>query len=653
MQTNPVNKETPASHRAMPKHSLIKSCEYHEDSAGSGQRRLEWHLIWRLLGYTKPYAGKRNVLFVLTSLRALQLPTLALAVGAIISGPIAGGNFKRAVWAIAVYASLALVTEFTVHFRLRLALELGELVVRDLRKAISEHIQTLSMSFFHRTKLGGIINCVNMDVEAVRLGIQNVAFTTVEQLGAMFASACYLAYKDIVLFLMILCVAPVLWTLDRRFRHRIGSKAIAMQESGCRVTATVTESVGGIRVTQSFVRQETNSGLFRTLISDHSKYGVAWMRACSVLAPLIEINSQMFMAILLLAGGWRVLHGATQLADLIAFFFLINFFLAPIQEIGIQYNQALLSMASAERIFRLIDAKPDWVDDPLAEPLSCPPRGGCAESGVEPTPVASPNSQTGGAKRASMIKPKTKSAGMNVQFKDVTFAYESGRSVLNEISFISEPGQIVALVGHTGGGKSTIVNLTSKFYLHSVGDILIDGKDIRLITSDSLHKQMAIVPQQSFLFTGTVLENLRFGRPEATEREVIEATNELGWLDLLASLPDGLQTEVGEKGRSISAGQRQLICFTRAYLAKPRLLILDEATSAVDPITEMRLHETLRRVLQNRTSFVVAHRLSTVRSADLVLVIEHGRIVERGSHVELLARGRAYSSLYRQFVQID
>ncbi|HEY0946486.1 MAG TPA: ABC transporter ATP-binding protein [Opitutaceae bacterium] len=581
---------------------------------------LEWGLIRRMFGYARPARRKLNTLTVLTLIRAAQLPALVWITALIIKGPITSGDLNGLMWGIIGYGVLALSTDGLFHFRQRYALEIGETVVNGLRNEIFAKVQRQPMSFFNRVKLGRIISRVTSDIEALRVGIQDVLFVCTIQAGQMLFAAAVMAWSDWVMFLVVLALAPVLWLVNNHFRMKLSRLTRASHESFSRVTATLAESVSGIRVTQGFVRQETNAGLFRTLLADHSRYNIALARTSAILTPVLELNSQFFIAILLLFGGWRVFHGVMEVGDLITFFLLANQFFAPLQIIGNQYNQALLAMAGAERVFRLIDTQPDWQDAPDARPLPDPRHGG---------------------------------AGVRVEFRGVTFGYDPARPVLHDVSFAAEPGRMVALVGHTGSGKSSIINLAAKFYLPTGGEVLVDGREIRGITSESLHRQMGMVTQQNFLFSGTVLDNIRLGRPGATEAHVRLAAERLDCIDIFDALPRGLHTEVGERGAGLSVGQRQLICFARALLADPRLLILDEATSSIDALTEARLQHALQTLLAGRTSFVVAHRLSTIRHADLVLVLDRGRVIERGTHAELLSLRGHYAALYRQFVQVD
>ncbi|MBM3874043.1 MAG: ABC transporter ATP-binding protein [Verrucomicrobia bacterium] len=591
-------------------------------------RPLEWGLIRRLFTYASPVRRKLIALSILTVIRAAQLPLLPWLVSAVIGlisqGVITRDDARWLWWGVGAYAVLALFTDVLFHFRQRYALEVGEVVVNRLRADIFAKVQRQPMSFFHRVKLGRIISRVTSDVEALRVGIQDVLFVSVVQAGQMLFAAVIMAFCDWVLFLVVVGMAPVLWAVNRRFRMRLSQLTRASQESFSRVTATLAESVSGIRVTQGFVRQDTNAGLFRNLLMDHSRYNIALARTSARLLPILELNSQFFIAILLMLGGWRTFHGLMTVSDLIQFFFLANLFFSPIQIIGNQYNQALVAMAGAERVFRLVDTPPDWIDAPEATALA----------------------DVRQAMPAGVV-------GARVEFSHVSFGYTPERRVLHGISFTAEPGQSIALVGHTGSGKSSIINLVAKFYLPTEGEVRIDGREICTLTSQSLHRQMGMVQQQNFLFSGTLMDNIRMARPEATDEEIRAAAARLDCLDILEALPRGLLTEVGERGAGLSVGQRQLVCFTRALLADPRILILDEATSSIDALTEARLQKALRTLLVGRTSFVVAHRLSTSRSADQVLVLDDGRIIERGTHDQLLSMKGHYAALYQQFVQID
>jgi ABC-type multidrug transport system fused ATPase/permease subunit len=606
--------------------SLVQRARDDEEEAQ--MKPLDWAIVSRLIGYTRPFARKRNWLIILTVLRAAQLPALAWMTALIIAGPISRHELSPLFWWLAGYAVLALLTDGLFHFRQRFALEIGEAVVSRMRADIFEHVSRMPMSFFHRVKLGRILSRVTSDVEALRAGIEQVFFVGIVQLGQMVFSAAVMAYTDWVLFLVVLGLAPVLWGLNNHFRARLSRDTRAQQESFSRVTATLAESINGIRVTQGFVRQDVNAGLFRSLLADHSRYNMGAARSSAILLPLLELNSQFFVAILLMLGGWQVLSGHVDIGVLITFFLFANQFFAPLQVLGNLYNQALVSMAGAERVFQLLDTKPDWQDAPDAVAL--------------PDPRTNPVD----ANAAALAR------GARVEFRSVSFGYDVAKPVLTDVNFAAEPGQMIALVGHTGSGKSSIINLAAKFYLPTSGDVLVDGREIRTLTSRSLHRQTGMVQQNNFLFAGTVLDNIRYGKPEADEAEVRAALERLGCADMFESLPQGLATVVGERGGGISTGQRQLVCFARALLADPRLLILDEATSAIDALTEARLQQALETLLAGRTSFVVAHRLSTIRHADLVLVLDRGRVVERGTHEELLSLKKHYAALHEQFIRM-
>ncbi len=579
------------------------------------RRPLDGRLIRRLLVLTRPYAPKRNLLFLLVFIRSMQLPALGWVVGKVLSGPIAHQDARGTGLGALAFLGLALSTELNFHFRMRLALEFGEAVVHDLRHQIYQHLLAMPVSYFQaRTgRVGRLISRTFSDVDAVRIGIQDVVFVGVVQLGTMIGAAVMMVYNDAALFLVVLALVPLLWRLIARFRRRLEVAHRAVHESFSKVTSTLAESVTGVKVTQGYVREDINGGLFRQLMDVHSRNNMEVVRHSSVFLPMLEFNGQLFIATLLAVGGAQALAGDVQIGSLVQFLFLANLFFNPIPVLGNLYNQALTAMAGAERVFKLLDTPPAWTD---------------ASDARTPPPLAG-----------------------RVELRRVTFAYGDGAPVLREVSFVAEPGQTVALVGPTGSGKSTILSLIAKFHLPGAGEVLIDGHDIRSLTGDGLRQQMGNVLQNNFLFSGTVLDNIRIGRPGASDAEIRAAAETLGVRDLIDDLPHSFDTRVGEKGRGLSLGQRQIVCFCRAMLADPRILLLDEATSAVDTLTELRLQRALARLLRGRTSFVVAHRLSTIRHADKLLVIESGRVVESGTHSELVARGGLYSSLHRAFVR--
>lgn len=576
-------------------------------------------MILRLSRYCKPYRTRLFWLLGAVVLRALQRPSLVMVMAAVITGPIASGHVRGVIWGVLGFAGLAIFTQVVFHFRDRWANELGEAVVHDLRRDLFAHLQRMTMSFYSKTKLGSIISRATSDVEAVRTGVQDVIFMSMVQAGQALAAAVFMLFCDWQLFLLVLLMGPVLWALHRVFHRRLSVAYRNVQESFSRMTANLAESVNGIRVTQGFVRQDVNAEIFGVLVESHSAHQVSAARTRGMFLPMLEFNNQFFVAILLVAGSIRVFtaqnhESAMQLVGvLISFFFLAKLVFEPVVVLGTVYDLALTAMAGAERVFKVLDTEPDWTDPPDAVELSL--------------------------------------IDGYVEFEDVNFSYEPDKLVLRELNFWAEPGQTIALVGPTGCGKTSIINLIAKFYLPGTGVLTIDGVDIRRIDTGSLHRQIGIVLQENFLFAGTVMDNIRLGRSDANDEHVIEAARKLDCHDLFMDMSHGFDTQVGEGGTNLSLGQRQLVCFARAMLADPRILILDEATSAVDTMTEARIQKALELLLQGRTSFVVAHRLSTIRHADQVLVLDQGRIVERGAHLDLLANEGLYTKLYRRFIR--
>ncbi|MDB5295025.1 MAG: transporter related protein [Phycisphaerales bacterium] len=517
---------------------------------------------------------------------------------------------------VALWALVTVATVVLQRFNILVTTGAGERVQFEIRRRLFAQLQALSMSYFDRTKLGRIISRCTSDVGSLReVNVWGVN-TICSNLLMMAFSAAMLAATDLRLFAAVAPLGVVLFFVNQAYLKRAAGMWQVAREGYTRVAANMAENITGMRVVTAFNRQAENLGSFNVLQVENTTNNVRTAKVTGAYLPVLDLCGFAGKVVILLFGGYLIVAGrfpgAQGVGAVVAAYLYWDFFMNPIRTFGTFYNQLLMAMAGAERVFSLLDLKPEVADAPGATPL-----------------------------------PRI--AG-RVEFDRVTFGYDPARPVLHDVSFVAEPGQMVALVGATGSGKSSIVSLVARFYQPQAGRVLVDGRDVRHVTGDSLHRQMGLVLQVNYLFTGTVMENIRYARPTATDAEVHAAARDLGTYDAIAALADGFGTDVGERGANMSLGQRQLICFTRAYLADPRIFMLDEATSAVDTGTEVLVQRSLERLLAGRTTFVVAHRLSTILRADQILVVDAGRIVERGTHRELVAAGGRYAHLYEQFV---
>ena len=484
----------------------------------------------------------------------------------------------------------------------------GERMLADLRSHLFRHLQRLSLGFYERHRAGVIISRLTNDVEALDQLVTDGVSSLVQNTLTLVGTAILLFVLDWRLALATLAVIPLMSVGTAIFRTHSARAYRQVRERLGLVTATLAEDIAGMRVVQAFTREQASIRNFREISDRYRQSNQQTVLLNGIYFPFVDLLSTVALAVVLGYGGHLYFQGAVTIGTLFAFMLYVQNFFDPVQQLSQLYGTFLSATAALDKITDVLDEEPEVRDRPAAVELPAV-RG-------------------------------------HVRFESVRFAYGRGDEVLHGIDLDVPAGTTVALVGHTGAGKSTIAKLLARFYDPTHGRITIDGVDLRDVTQASLRRQLGVVPQEGFLFAGTVRENIAFGRPDATMEQIVAATRAVGAHDFIERLEDGYETELGERGSRLSLGQRQLVAFARALLADPRILVLDEATSSVDIGTERRIEVALRKLLAGRTAFVIAHRLSTIRDADVIVVLEHGRVVEQGSHDELITRGGLYTSLY-------
>jgi ABC-type multidrug transport system fused ATPase/permease subunit len=568
-------------------------------------RRRIGLLVRLALPYRARTAGALVTLLAFTVV-ALAPPYLAKLA---IDQGISADDLDRLTWLVALFLVAALVSLVLSAANTYLTGWVGERMLADLRNQLFRHLERLSMGFYERNRTGVIVSRITNDVEALDQLVTDGVTSLVQNTLLLVGTAVVLFLLDWRLALAALLVLPAMALVTAWFRSRSNRAYRSVRERLGLVTATLAEDVAGMRVVQSFTREPEQEQAFRGV---NDRYRAANYRTVvlnAIYFPAVDVLSSIATAIVFGYGGWLVYHGEMSTGTLFAFALYLSNFFDPIQQLSQLYNTFLSAIAALDKIVGVLDEEPQVVDASAAADL---PR-----------------------------------IDGHVRFEGVRFGY--GRDlpeVLHGLELDVPAGTTVALVGHTGAGKSTIAKLLARFYDPTEGRITVDGHDLRTVTQHSLRSQLGIVPQEGFLFGGTVAENIAFGRPAASREEIEHAARAVGVHAFVEELPDGYDTHLGERGTRLSLGQRQLVAFARALLADPRILILDEATSSVDIGTERRIERALRELLVGRTAFVIAHRLSTIRDADLIVVLEHGVVVEQGTHEELLARRGLYTSLY-------
>jgi len=586
------------------------------------EKPFNWKQVWRLLHYLKPYSRT----YLLGSILAMLLSTIIRLLVPILIGKvaidiaIANKDTTMLTYLVLIVGILYLLSYVGNVYRIKWVNILGQNSIFDLRQHLFSHVQRLSHRFFDSRSAGSILVRILNDINSLQELFTNGIINLLMDVVTLFGIIVILLFLSPKLALAILIVIPMMFYISTKLRRSIRRtwQAVRIQQS--RLNSHLNESIQGMRITQSFSQEQENAEYFERINSDNFESWREATKKSAMFRPFVEMSNAIGTIILITYGAHLILvgpeQGGIEVGTFVTFAFFLGMFWEPISRLGQMYNQLLVAMAASERIFEFLDEMPN-------------------------------------VKELKEAHEFTHMKG-EIEFDRVQFSYEEDRIALHDISLKIKEGQTVALVGHTGSGKSTIANLISRFYDPTHGSVKVDGYDLRDVTLDSLRRRISVVLQDTFIFSGTIMENIRFGRPGATDEEVIEAAKVVGADDFIKRLSDGYETEVEERGSVLSAGERQLLSFARALLADPSILILDEATASIDTETEVKIQTALGQLLKGRTAIIIAHRLSTIREADHIFVLENGRILEQGNHQELMKyQGEYFNLIKSQFQMLD
>ena len=589
-----------------PPRAVVGSHRVEEEMFG---KAFDGNIVKRIWVFVHPY--RRQVLWSVVAVLTFTMMQLTIPLiirYAIDHGMSPGGNHSALVWSIVAFTVAISINYAASYAQETLVGGVAEDVLFDIRKAMFSHLQRVSLSFMDKTEVGRLMSRLQGDVNSMQEFLET-SVLSVGDIVLLFGIVFVMLYLDFKLGLLTLSVLPVLFIV-RLFWLPLARKSfMAAHETNSVAAGALAEAIHGVRAVQSMDRQGVNFTLYDDKARANLKTHLTAARYAQVMVPIVDSLTGVAMALVIVVGGARVLNQALDVGVLVAFLFYIQRFFDPIRSLTLQYSVMQRAMASGQRLTEVLDVPVDIKDAPDAKALSRDMDG-------------------------------------SVEFKDVVFGYNPKHPVLKHVSFKVNPGETVALVGPTGSGKSSCMSLIHRFYDVQQGQVLVGGDDVRDLTQDSLGAQIAMVLQEPFLFTGTVFENIRYHKLEATREQVIEAAKAVGAHDFVMRLPDGYDSVLGERGGNLSLGQRQLLSFARALVADAKILVLDEATANIDSYTEMLIQKALVKLLENRTGLVIAHRLATIREADRIIVLQNGEIIESGDHRQLMKNGKLYSKLY-------
>ncbi|NTF87192.1 ABC transporter ATP-binding protein [Agrobacterium rhizogenes] len=567
-------------------------------------------IVGRIWTFVSPYRCQVYIAVVAVLLFTASQIVIPLVIRYAIDHAMAPGavNYSALWLALAIFSVAILVNYGASYVQETYVGEVAEEVLFDIRRAMFAHIQRVSLSFMDKTEVGRLMSRLQGDVNSMQEFLET-SVLSVGDIALLFGIIVVMLSLDFRLGLLTLSVMPILFIVRLFWLPKARVAFMNAHEVNSITSGALAEAIHGVRAVQGMHRQRVNFDLFDEKAHTNLKAHLTAARYAQIMVPIVDTLTGMAMAIVIIVGGSMVLNNRLDVGVMVAFLFYIQRFFDPIRSLTMQYSVMQRAMASGQRLTEVLDVPIDIKDVPDAKVLSADMDG-------------------------------------SVEFRDVVFGYDPKHPVLKNVSFKVNPGETVALIGPTGSGKSSSMALIHRFYDVQQGQVLVGGHDVRSLTQDSLGRQIAMVLQEPFLFTGTVLENIRYNKAEATREEIIEAAKAVGAHEFIIRLPDGYETVLGERGGGLSLGQRQLVSFARALVADAKILVLDEATANIDSYTEMLIQKALVKLLEGRTGLVIAHRLATIREADRIIVLQNGQLIESGNHNELMANGKLYSKLY-------